>query len=357
MRLAQLRADNFRLIQNLSLQPHRRLNFILGPNAAGKTSLLEAIYVLGRGKSFRGHSPAELAGAHGRRWGTAGQVIAGDRPGEDVSVRWTPAGIVASLAAQGDVAVLELVRALPIQILEPGMHRLLQDGPSYRRSFLDWGVFHVEHDFYPTWRRFHRALRQRNQALRTGGESAAIRAWEGELVDSSLRIQALRQAHLDAIRQRFGILVRDLLGISDWTLDLHPGWSREHGYAESLTAQLARDRRMGTTVEGAHRAELRIRLDAHNARNRVSRGQQKLLVAALLIAQAELIRTQRGVAPLLLVDDFGAELATEFQRRFLGALQSYPGQLFITSFELGDGLASVRDAALFHVEQGTVTAA
>jgi DNA replication and repair protein RecF len=355
MRLAQLRADNFRLLQNPSLRPHRRLNFILGPNAAGKTSLLEAIYVLGRGKSFRGHSPAELSGAQGRRWGAAGQVATEDRPGTDISVRWTPEGVVASLAGQGDVAVLELVRALPIQILEPGMHRLLQDGPSYRRSFLDWGVFHVEQDFYPTWRRFQRALRQRNQALRGGAADTAVRAWEGELVQSTLRIQALRQAHLDAIRPRFGVLVRDLLGISDWLLDLHPGWSRDHSYAESLSTQLARDRRMGTTVEGAHRAELRIRLDAHNARNRVSRGQQKLLVAALLIAQAELIRTQRGVAPLLLVDDFGAELATEFQRRFLAALRSYPGQLFITSFELGEGLADARGAALFHVEQGVVT--
>ncbi|HEY1076997.1 MAG TPA: AAA family ATPase, partial [Fontimonas sp.] len=162
MRLLQLKADNFRLFQDLSLLPHSRLNFFYGANAAGKTSLLEAIYTLGRAKSFRGSSPADLAGVQGRHWTLFGRV---GTDGESalshkLGVGW----------AQGETSIridsqtansLQLLQRLSVQVLEPGMHRVLQEGPTYRRSFLDWGVFHVEPQFMPIWRRYRRALRQR----------------------------------------------------------------------------------------------------------------------------------------------------------------------------------------------------
>jgi DNA replication and repair protein RecF len=355
MWLGDLRAENFRLLEPMSLRPHRRCNLVIGPNAAGKTSLLETIYTLGRGKSFRGHSPAELAGPSGRRWSLRGRIHRDESPGVNALVNWDAAGTHLSLEPGGEVSALDLVRALPVQILEPGMHRLLQDGPSYRRSFLDWGLFHVEQDFYPAWRRFQRALRQRNQALRTSASASAVRAWHAELAGAGTRLQELRAVHVTGLEARFRALVHELLGLDDAVLDLLPGWPRDRDYATALDAGLPRDQKMGTTVEGPHRAELRIRVDAHGARNRVSRGQQKLLIAALLVAQAERVGAATGSAPLLLVDDFAAELADAFQLRLAAVLGRYEGQVWITSFERNAALDTLPEAAMFHVEQGRIS--
>lgn len=355
MHLAQLRAENFRLFQGLSLQPHRRLNLVLGANAAGKTSLLEAIYCLARAKSFRSSSPAELAGKGQRGWVVSGEFQEPDRPPTLAGVSWDAKGTQVRLNRE-PAGTLDLVRRLPVQIMEPGMHRLLQEGPGYRRSFLDWGVFHVEPSFIANWRRFHRALKQRNHALRTGAGVREIQAWNPELAESAMSLQALRMFHVEQLRQKVGEHVQRLLGLDQFSLELSPGWSGT-SYPEALEAGLERDRRQGMTVEGPHRAELRIRLQDHQVKNRISRGQQKLMICALILAQAGLIRTAAGQAPILLLDDFGAELATAFQQSLLTELQAYPGQVFLTAFDLEGVLSGVMDASMFHVEQGRLTPA
>ncbi|HUP90696.1 MAG TPA: DNA replication/repair protein RecF [Solimonas sp.] len=354
MHVAQLRADNFRLLQNPSLQLHRRLNLFFGPNAAGKTSLLETVYCLGRAKSFRGNSPAEITGAAGKHWAVAGLVEQPSAPATVVKLRWTPDGTDMSVSTRLAPTVAELIRLVPVQVLDPAMHRLLQEGPAYRRSFLDWGVFHVEQEFFPAWRRFQRALRQRNAALRSGGGPAEIEAWEPELAQVGEQLHALREKHLGEIAARMQALAGELLGQAGWSFELQPGWPAGAGYAHALRAHRERDRQMRTTMVGPHRAELRIRQEARAVKNRISRGQQKLLIAAMLIAQSGRIAEFGGRAPVLLVDDFSAELAETFQQRLLAALAAYPGQVLLTSFERAGPLAKVAEGAVFHVEHGRI---
>lgn len=357
MHLAQIRADNFRLLQNLSLRPSPRLNLFLGANAAGKTSLLESIYCLGRVKSFRGNSPAELAGRSGKHWGLAARLNRSTaQPESQIGLRWANNETLIRYD-RAYASVADLVRALPVQILEPGMHRLLQDGPGYRRSFMDWGVFHVEHGFHDIWRRYQRALRQRNQALRRQGRDAEVSAWNTELVNAGQDLHRLREDHVKAILPAVTRWVTHLLGPVPCHLELRPGWNQEAPFEQRLQSQISRDRCMGMTVEGPHRAELLIQLADESVKNRISRGQQKLLIAALLLAQCELIHRCSGQAPVLLVDDFPAELAPSFQEQFLSLLCQYPGQVFITAFEAQGPLAGLREAAMFHVEQGQVSPA
>lgn len=354
MHLARLGAENFRLFEQLSLQPHRRLNLVLGANAAGKTSLLEAIYCLARARSFRSNSSPEIAGSRQRRWAVAGDFSVPGTPPANVRVAWDGGGMQLQLNQQ-NATTLELVRRFPVQVMEPGMHRLLQEGPGYRRSFLDWGVFHVEQNFMDCWRRFQRALRQRNHALRRGGAAREISAWNPELAESGLQMQDLREAHVSRLRQGLVAPMRQLLDTDQWELELVRGWSGEN-YAALLDSALERDRRQGMTVEGPHRAELRIRLNEQQVKNRISRGQQKLMICALILAQAGLIEAASGRPPILLVDDFTAELADAFQSRLLGELLAYPGQVFLSAFERSGVLDRELDAAVFHVEQGGVRA-
>lgn len=354
MHLAQLGAENFRVFERLSLRPHRRLNLVHGDNAAGKTTLLEMIYCLGRGKSFRGSSLQDCAGPAGRRWRAKGRYEIDQSPEQILLASWEPQGLQLKRNGQ-DVSRLELVREYPVQILEPGMHKLLQEGPSYRRGFLDWGVFHVEHRFHSAWRRFSRALRQRNLALRQKASAAEIQPWSVELAAAGEEIQRYRQAQIEAVHVRLGELIQHLLGTAEWSVDLQPGWPVQEGLLATLAQRLPRDRQMGMTLDGPQRAELRLRLHQRQTKSLISRGQQKQMIAALLLSQCELIHRQTGRAPILLVDDFAAELGEEYQGRLLQTLQTYPGQLFISSFERSGPLRQIQDCSVFHVEHGAVT--
>jgi DNA replication and repair protein RecF len=353
MSLAELRAANFRLLRDPALTLHPRFNLIIGANAAGKTSLLEAVYCLVRGRSFRGQSAAELAGPAGRHWTVTGTLSRPQAPAQRLAVRWR-AGTTEIQCDGATATAAELVRHMPAQVLEPGMHRLLQEGPAYRRSFLDWGVFHVEHRFHEVWRRYRRALRQRNQALR-GDSDAAVRAWDPELAAAAQALDGLRRRHIADVAPLARQLAARLLGAEGLDLELRSGWPAEVSLEQRLRSQLPRDRRAGLTSEGPHRAELLIRVGEHAARSRASRGQQKLLIGALLLAQCELIRQHTGRAPVLLVDDFVAELAAPAQAALLSVLRAYPGQVLVSAFERAGVLAAPVDGAMFHVEQGRVT--
>jgi DNA replication and repair protein RecF len=350
--IAHIRGENFRLFQTLDLSLHPRFNLVIGENAAGKTSFLEAIYCLGRAKSFRGNSPSELAGKAGRHWALRGRFNAKEAPAEEVAIDWKPEGISIRQGQQQNIRVADLVKSWPVQVIEPAMHRLLQDGPGYRRSFLDWGVFHVEQSFFPQWRTNQRALRQRNKALRMKLSKSEIAVWDRDLAESAEALDIYRKAHLRLMEPFIESYIAAIFSKANWSSEFYPGWPVETSYTRHLAQQLERDRRMGMTMDGAHRAELRLKVDGVQAKNRVSRGQQKLLIAALILSQARLIHQVTQKAPILLVDDFSAELATGFQTLFLQMLKDYPGQVFLTAFERQPIFDSIGGLHMFHVEHG-----
>ena len=360
MQLTRVAARNFRLFGALEFKPRPGLNLITGANASGKTTILEAIYLLGRAQSFRS-APALLAGGEGAHWQVRGDFISGaGAPETSTEVSWSAEGVQIQIQhATGTVA--DLVRRFAAQILEPDSHRLLQDGPVYRRRYLDWGVFHVEHRFFPAWRRYRRALKQRNQALRTGAPDSEVVAWNPELIESGEEVGALRTAHLSALNAPLGAALARLLPGLEWSLSLNHGWAAGQGLGDALGGALPHDRRQASTTVGPHRAELQLKLAGRSSKHQISRGQQKILIAALLLAQAELIRQHTQRPPALLIDDFPAELGPAFQEVLLANLLEYPGQVFVTAIEAGGALSVVPKNtpknAVFHVEHGAVSAA
>ena len=360
MLITRLEARDFRLFSNLLLDAHPRFNLIVGDNGAGKTSLLEALHVLGRGNSWR-VLPAQLARDGTQAWQVTGQVVdPSGVPPELLKLTWREREIAIEYG-QAEMALSELVRRLPLQILDPGMHRMLEEGPGIRRRFLDWGVFHVEHRFMPTWKRARRALRQRNAMLRENGSAAQLAPWNRELAESAEQLSAQRQAHALEVEARSQALLAELLPGERWQLRYSQGWDAERSYLEVLEASLERDRRHGLTMSGPQRAELGFYTAHLNAddpakavKGRISRGQQKLLVAAFILAQCWIVAERGGRVPILLLDDFTAELSSAFQSRLLRVLLAYPGQKFITALELPEVVKNTPDARMFHVEHGTL---
>ena len=350
MPLVRLEVDQLRCLEQveLALDPH--YNLFVGPNASGKTSLLEALFLLGRGRSFRtrGFSKLVRQGQAGFRvvgWIEQGGLttvlgVGGTRTAVDIRIGGQAAGGAAELAAH-----------FPPLIIDPEIHKLLEDGPHRRRRFLDWGVFHVEQTFMDTWQRYHRALRQRNAALKPGADPRAARIWDAELIAAGERLSRIRQEYLEILAPVLRDLGQRLLN-ADLKLAHLTGWTAEESLEVALGRSFERDCRYGATQVGPHRADVSVRIEGHLAKERVSRGQQKLVAAALTLAQLAVQESRNPGRSALLLDDPAAELDAGNLRRLLDVVRSLPVQLVVTALRPDlPGLGV--PGALFHVEQGT----
>lgn len=329
MSLSRLQVTDFRCLQSAELNLDSHFTLISGPNASGKTSLLEALYSLGRGRSFRTRRLEHLIRHGAEKFVVFGEV--------DTATRRVPMGVEGSrngIRAQVDgdrpSSLAELALFLPVQIVDPEVHHLIDEGPSRRRRFLDWGVFHVEQSFVGHWQRYQQALRQRNAALKARQPRAVVSVWDSELVRSGESLGAARARYASLLSPSAEAIGRNLLGM-ELSLSYRHGWLKGQSMAEALEQSWSHDLEMGATQVGPHRAELGIRLEGAPVRDRISRGQQKLLAAALLIAQLKLFPEGSPVQPTLLLDDPAAELDDERLANLIREVSSQAMQLIVTT--------------------------
>jgi DNA replication and repair protein RecF len=319
--LSRLQVTDFRCLQSVELHLDPHFSLISGANASGKTSLLEAIYVLGRGRSFRTRRLEHLIRQCTERFVVFGEVETTTRR-VPMGVEGSRQGIRAQIDGDKPSSLAELALFLPVQIIDPEVHHLIEEGPSRRRRFLDWGVFHVEQSFVGHWQRYQQVLKQRNAALKAHQPRAVVSVWDTDLVRSGELLSAARARYVTSLSPHAELIGRNLLGM-DLSLSYRNGWAKDHTMSEALSQNWSHDQDSGATQVGPHRAELAIRLDGGPVKDRISRGQQKLLAAALLIAQIKLFPEGSSVQPSLLLDDPAAELDDE---RLAGLIREVSGQ-------------------------------
>jgi len=353
MAILKLEVNGLRNLNDVSIEPGEGFNFIIGDNGSGKTSLLEAIHCLGRGKSFRNHKTNKLIQVDSETFTVVGKIHQNDRD-HTVGMRRSRQGSQIRLSGKPINSLSELIALQPIALLEPGLHRLVEEGPEYRRKFMDWGVFHVEPAFASIWRTFRRALAQRNAALRDRWSHQAIKQWDTELVIAAEKLDQIRSQYLAALKTFIREKITTFEGLPGVDVSYQRGWREGPGYGEYLAAQFDSDKERGFTQFGPHRADMRLRVGSQDARDVLSRGQQKLLVATLVLAQCQQMAAQ-NTSTVILVDDLPAELDSDKRRALLGALEDTGAQIFVTGTEQGlfEG-ANFSRAGVFHVEQGKV---
>lgn len=352
MGLSRLVITDFRCFAAADLEFSPQANFISGDNASGKTSLLEAIFVLGRCRSFRTSKGEALVRRGAEGFVLSAQVLslAGTVP---VGIARNQTGFQARIGGAPAQGLAQLAELLPVQLFDAGAHELIEGGPRHRRQFLDWGVFHVEPTFLESWRRYQRALKQRNSLLRQGAAEALIRSWEPELAAAGEALHASRQDYLGRLEPVAVGWVKRLLGGGELGFQYLQGWPEGEELETALAEGRSRDREAGVTQTGPHRADLRIEWDGVLAQQRVSRGQQKVLAGALLLAQASFVQEATRRRCLLLLDDVAAELDGGHLSRFLDLVQESGAQAFITSVEPAR-FPAWPGAWTFHVEQGQI---
>ncbi len=364
MTLKRLLVQHLRNLISVNIEPCDRVNLIYGENGSGKTSLLEAINLLALGRSFRSHKHKPLINNGQDAFTIFGKVVTHE--GADI-----PIGInrqldgTASFKANGLQlsSAAELATYLPVQVINSNTFLLLEGSPQVRRQFMDWLVFHVEPKFYQAWKDCERCLKHRNSLLRRDRiDEFELAIWDQELAMLSEQIHQYRQACMEQFLQTFNELLQEFISVDGLAVHYYRGWDKDKSYRELLQTSIQRDHQLGYTHSGIHRADLRITLRGQNAAEVLSRGQQKLLVCALKIAQGLVFTRLTGRKTVYLVDDLPAELDEKHRQLLAHWLDIMATQVFITGVEQ-ETLRSTWQLKpevtlkVFHVEHGEVKVA
>lgn len=355
MAIRHLQVNHFRNIEQTAVSPCEGFNYIFGVNGSGKTSLLEAIYCLSRARSFRTHQSNQLITKGEDHFSVIGKVSQQGRE-TTIGIQRQRGHSEIRLGGKSVSKASDLAAILPISILDTSLNTLIEGGPEARRKFLDWGVFHVEPTFRPTWHRFKRALSQRNAALKAAWSRKAIEQWNQEISLPALELDRLRRKYLSELDGLVKGISAGFNGLDSTVLSYYQGWRDEFDYMESLNSYFNSDKERGYTQFGPHRADLRIQTVKGNAKEILSRGQQKLCVASLVLAQCQQI-SSLGKQAIILVDDLAAELDEDNRQSLLSALRQTGSQVFITGTDDSLYRGVLSEAKVFHVEQGRVKSA
>jgi DNA replication and repair protein RecF len=350
MALSQLSLTDFRNLKSTTLDFDPRLNLINGANGSGKTSLLETIFVLCQGRSFRTHQLKQCI-----QYGKSGFLLFGRFEGFKAGLAKNSKKLEIRIDGETIKRRSELVKRAPINILNADIFQLIEGAPQKRRAFLDWCLFHVEPSYAEHWRKFQHALKQRNRLLKTRKDFKLLDYWDQYLLDPSLEISSMRREYSEAVEN---ILSKELGKIlSGFSLEIgyQQGWPGDQELADALSGHREGDIRRGFTSVGIHRDDIVMTSDGRKVDEVLSRGQSKRLCLAMLLAALKLVNKTRETRIILLIDDLHSELDQEAQNLIYDQLLDMDLQLFISNIDnVSPRSLRVKEFKLFHVEHGTI---
>lgn len=354
MKFRSLRIADLRLIERDEVEFAADWNMFVGGNGAGKTTLLEAAYLLSHGRSFRHAARDALSREGSPGFSVFSELVqAGSHERIGLSRR------LRKLEARLDgapIAIGELMRHAAVVCFEPGSHDLISGVSEERRRYMDWGVFHVEQDFLSVWRRYQRALRQRNVLLRQGAMESELEPWSVELAVAARPLTMQRRTYFESLRPHVaGYLAQLLPELGEVRLQFDGGFDDATDLHEVLSETMERDRARGYTSFGPHRADWSISFEGARRKEYLSRGQEKLCALSLILGQARLFSSRLGEWPVICLDDLASEVDAEHLLRILEAIDVTGAQVLLTGTEEPRDLAVMRrPIARFHVEQGRI---
>ncbi len=367
MKLLSLELEHYRNIQKASLTPGAELTVICGNNGQGKTNLIESIWLLTGGKSFRGGKDAELVG-RGDEFAVL-QAETERADGKTNNVRLTVGsqasqrpGRYAALNGAQPKRATSLAGTFPAVAFDPGHLSLVKGAPEGRRRFLDAALCQLYPGYLAVYRRYNRALQQKNALLRhsldqpdrSRRETAELLSlWNAEMARSGEEIQARRREYLALLGPMAAANYEE---ISHGTEKLEVKYAPQFepgGLAKLLESRAVAEMQAGLALVGPHREDMELDLDGQSAKIYASQGQQRSVVLSLKMAEAAAAAQITGEHPVMLLDDVLSELDESRQSYLLTRMRGR--QTFVTSC---DGTAFLKtDGEVYRMEGGVLTKA
>jgi len=357
MPLLDVEIFSFRNLNSVGLELGSGFNVFYGNNGSGKTSFIEAIHHLALGRSFRTRLSKRIIQKNAEKFSVFARLQKENQPQLPLGIEKDIRGNTRIRIAGEDAhSAVELAKLLPLQLIYPDGHQLLVGGSKPRRQFLDWGVFHVEPSFIGLWQQAMQVIKQRNAGLRQQHGLSQLTIWDEQLIVLAEQLHQMRQNYIAKLIVTFQQLWQQLMGGVEIKLTYYAGWSKEKSLAEALSSALGRDRQLGYTQNGPHRADLRFHIDAIPANDVLSQGQQKILIYVLQLTQGIMLRQQTGQQCIYLIDDLPAELDEDKRRKITEILVDLQAQVIVTGINKTDlsGFEEYSETKMFHVEHGKI---
>jgi len=357
--LSRLKLNDFRNLKSVELQFQPGFNLVYGPNGSGKTSLLEAIYVLSTGRSFRTTRLDPLIASDGTHFVIFAEVeddASSHKLGLKRSANVAP---LLRFNEQTQNSWSDVAVCLPLQLINSDSFSILEGGGKTRRRFLDWALFHVEHSYLMQWRAYRRVVSQRNILLKQkpANLNKLLDSWDVQLSELGEHIHQQRLGLLQKYLPELNKMTNKFLNGIDVEFDYKRGWAEDLSLMEALISSRSRDLRYGATLNGPHRGDFSLKVDRYLATDALSRGQTKMLIFALKFAMGEIVKTSSS--PIYLIDDLASELDAANCARVTEHLYASKDQCMFTAIT-DDALQAVFDltdsSGKFHVEHGKIAA-
>ncbi|BCL68066.1 DNA replication and repair protein RecF [Vibrio nigripulchritudo] len=356
MPLTRLIVQQFRNIEACDVELSPGFNFLVGPNGSGKTSVLEAIYLLGHGRSFKSSLTGRVIQNECDELFVHGRFLNPDQFELPIGINKQRDGSTeVKIGGESGQKLAQLAQVLPLQLIHPEGFELLTDGPKFRRAFIDWGVFHTEPHFYDAWGRFKRLNKQRNALLKTATYYRELSYWDQQMATLAENISQWRKEYVENMAKVAEEICRTFLPEFDIQLKYYRGWDKDTPYQDILENNFERDQSLGYTFSGPNKADLRIKVNGTPVEDVLSRGQLKLMVCALRVAQGQHLTEMTGKQCIYLIDDFASELDSQRRQRLADCLKATGAQVFVSSItesQIVDMLDE--NGKMFHVEHGTI---
>lgn len=357
MALLRLNIADFRNLDSVKIDPMvSGFNFFYGYNGSGKTSLLEAIYYLGRGRSFRSANTHHMIRNSTDKFSIFAQIQTKNQQVIPIGIeRQRDNGMRIRISGEDNASSAELLELTPSLLINSTCFSLLDAGPVFRRKYLDWGAFYLTNDFFPAWKTYERVLKQRNAALREHRSKKELDIWTYELIKSAVLLDTLRRDFIAQLLPFLQLTLSELIDIPGLKLTYYPGWDDKMTYQDAMTQLGDKDRYAGYTQLGPHRADFKIAINQIPAKDILSRGQQKLFICAMIVAKGAMLHGCVNRKPIYLIDDLPSELDSKSRSHLMELLARQNAQVFVTMVEREELIYSCQvPMKMFHVEHGSV---
>lgn len=354
MSLSKVRIQNIRNINDISLALSPSLNIIVGPNGSGKTSILEGLYLLSRARSFRTQNINKVISYNEANLVVYAELFSGCVSNK-VAIKKNSIDTVIRINGRTEKKASELSRKLYTHLIRPESQTLLENGAAARRSFIDLGVFHVKHEFLKISKTHNQLLKQRNKLLKTK-QLETLSVWNNKFVEYGIMVTREREAYLALLEIELQKIATMFIGDFDVLLGYQKGWDKSQPFDAALANALDRDKRYGYSTVGAHKSDINVSVNSRAAKDYLSRGQMKLLVIALYLAQIKLMSENTDKSICVLLDDLAAELDVGSFNKVMTFLAELGVQVFVTTTnqDLFLEFMNKNDTKVFHVKHGDI---
>ena len=338
MFINKLSFQNIRGLELITLDPSKSLNFIVGPNNAGKTTILESIYLLSCSKTFRGTHLDKMI-QNGKNHLKIVSKITDNTLNDSICIEKSLKSPKLSLINDNKASTKECLCKLPVISLCFGVENLFNTSSENRRSLVDSGLFHVKHEYLSKLQNYNKTLNARNKSLKNKSESD-LSYWTGKLIDYGMVVNEYRKRYMDELSVNFIKTITSLTDNSSLYSDIaNASLSYKSGYSNKpLQSQyndcLSKDTALGYTTIGPHRADIDFKISENAVKDIASMSTQIILSLCFVIAQTRVFHVKHGHCPVILIDDIFFGIDDKNLVIMIKLLSSSGAQCFLSAPDL-----------------------